>query len=103
MKRLVMAALVAVLFIGAAATAAEMGYWDRFKSVFVDWDDNAPPKSGKTEVTGVRGVDVEQALGKKGYDWDAVTYMEDFTVSMDAERQFLEEGQLGPFNPKGVK
>jgi hypothetical protein len=103
MKRLILTA-AAVLLLGTAAVAvaAEAGYWDRFKSVFVDWDDNAPPASGKTQVTGVRGVNVEKALGKKGYDWDAVNYMEDFTVSMDSERSFLEEGKLGPF-AKGVK
>ena len=104
MKKIFLTALAVALLLGAAAAvvAAEVGYWDRFKSVFVDWDDNAPPASGKTQVTGVRGVNVEKALGKKGYDWDAVSYMEDFTVSMDSEKQFLEEGKLGPF-AKGVK
>ena len=96
------AALLAAIFLVAVfALAAEMGYWDRFKSVFVDWDDNAPVNSKATEVTGVRGMNVEKALGTKGYDWAAVAYMEDYTLSMDDERAFLEEGKLGPFAPKG--
>jgi len=102
MKKLIMAAMAVALLLGVAAAAAETSYWDRFKSVFVDWDDNAPPSSGRTQVTGVRGVDVEKKL-KKGYDWAAVNDMENYTLAMDTERAFLEEGKLGPFAAKGVK
>jgi hypothetical protein len=51
------AALLAAIFLVAVfALAAELGYWDRFKSVFVDQVDNASDNSRGTEVTGVRGV-----------------------------------------------
>lgn len=79
---------------------AEKSYWDKFKGVFVDWDDNAKPGQAKTQVSGTRGVNVEKSLGNKGYDWAAVAYMEDYQVSMEEAKQFLEEGQLGPYQPE---
>ena len=80
-----------------AAAQSESSYWNKFKTLFVDWDDNAQPGSPHTEVTGVRGVNIEQALGNKGYDWSAVSYMENFQVSMDDAKKFLQEGRLGPY------
>lgn len=79
------------------APEKEKGYWDRFKGVFVDWDDNAKPGQARTQVSGCRGVNVEKALGNKGYDWPAVGYMEDYQVSLDEVKTFLEEGRLGPY------
>lgn len=77
--------------------AQEQGYWDKFKGIFVDWDDDAKPGQAKTQVSGVRGVNVETALGNKGYEWSAVKAMEDYQVSMDEVKQFLQEGRLGPY------
>ncbi len=97
------AALMAVgiiLSTGVALGQSEAGYWDKFKMLFVDWDDNAAPGTPKSEVAGVRGVGVMDALGDKTYDWSAIQYMEDFSVSMDAEKQFLKEGKLGPYQGK---
>jgi len=72
-------------------------YWDKFKTVFVDWDDDAPKGSPRTETTGVRGG--KELAGKLGndYDLDAVTFMEDFTILMDEEDLFLEQGGVGPY------
>jgi len=84
----------------AKETPEESSYFSKFKSVFIDWDDNAPSGSPKTQVAGVRGIGVEQALGNNGYDWKAVYYMEDFQVSMADEKQFLSDGKLGPYQGK---
>jgi len=81
----------------ATAQDDESSYWNRFKSLFVEWDDDAQPGSPQTEVCGVRGVNVEEALGDDNYDWDAVLYMEEFQVSMNDEKKFLQEGKLGPY------
>jgi len=78
----------------------EIGYWDKFKMLFVDWDDNAQPGTPRTQVTGVRGLNVEQALGGQGYDWNAVKYMEDYKVSVNDEMKFLQDGKLGPYQGK---
>ena|SRR3989337_2514618 len=95
---LVLLAAGAVIFtVPAFAGNEQMGYWDKFKTVFVDWDDNPPAGKAHTEVTGVRGMNVEQALGPQGYDWAAVWYMEDYKVSVDDEMKFLQDGKLGPF------
>ena len=72
-------------------------YWDKFKNVFVDWDDDAPKGSPRTETTGVRGIEVEQALTDSDYDWPSVKFMEDFTILMDEEDLFLEQGGVGPY------
>ncbi|HUT52197.1 MAG TPA: hypothetical protein VM658_02290 [bacterium] len=88
----------AVIFtVPAFAGSDQMSYWDRFRMVFIDWNDTAQPGQAKTEVTGVRGLNVEEALGKDGYDWDAVYYMEDYKVSENDEMKFLQEGKIGPF------
>lgn len=101
---LVLAALFIVaglpLVLDTPAAKAEASYWDRFKSIFIDWDDNAEPGAAHTEVTGVRGVDVEEALGDDDYDWAAVGYMENVSVSVNEEKAFLEEGGLGPFRKR---
>jgi hypothetical protein len=65
--------------------------------VFVDWNDTAQPGQAKTEVTGVKGVNIEQSLGSDGYDWQAVYYMEEYQVSMNDEMKFLQEGKIGPY------
>jgi hypothetical protein len=99
-KAAALAALVAgavILTVPAFAGSDQMSYWDRFKMVFVDWNDTAQPGQAKTEVTGVRGVNVEEALGKDGYDWDAVHDMENYQVSMQDEMKFLQEGKIGPY------
>jgi len=75
----------------------EASYWNRFKTLFVDWDDNAQPGTAKTETVGVRGLDLQKEIGAKGYDWPAVKYMEDFKVSLADQKQFLKEGKLGPY------
>ena len=97
-------ALATALFFGLpgtditpAAKADDSSYWNRFKSIFVDWDDDAEPGQARTEVTGVRGLNVEEALGTKDYDWKAVKYMEDLKISMEQEKKFLKEGGLGPY------
>jgi hypothetical protein len=48
--------VAAILLVAVFALAAELGSWDRFKSVFVNQVENAPANSKSTEVTGVRGV-----------------------------------------------
>lgn len=95
----VLAILTGSVWLGVPATARadETSYWNLFKSVFVDWDDNAQPGTAQTEVCGVRGVNVEEGLGSSGYDWGAVAYMEDFQVSVADEMKFLKEGKLGPY------
>ena len=96
--------LALALLMGAAAVLTapvlaqqQLGYWDRFKTLFVDWDDNAQPGSARTETVGVRGLEVEQELGDKDYDWDAVAYMEELKISVNDEMQFLQQGKLGPY------
>ena len=98
-----MAAATAALLVlcgAVVAVADDTSYWDRFKTYFVDWDDDAKPGTAPTEVAGVRGVNVEQALGSDKYDWAAVLYMEEFEVSVADEKKFLQEGKLGPFQVK---
>ena len=90
------------LVIGIALSAAvvqgdEVSYWAKFKALFIDWDDNAPPGSARTETVGVRGVGLEKELGDEGFDWSAVNYMEDLKVSMEMEKAFLQEAKLGPY------
>jgi hypothetical protein len=95
-----MAAVVAVagIIISAAAVRGEdESYWVKFKALFVDWDDNAPPGAARTEVTGTRGLNQEQALGTAGYDWQAVAFMEDYMVPLENEKAFLQEAKLGPY------
>jgi len=91
--------VMALPFILAApqAGAEDDSYWNRFKSLFIDWEDDAEVGDRHTEVTGVRGVDIEEKLGDKGYDWQAVNYMEDFKVGMEDEKEFMKKGGLGPF------
>ena len=101
-KTVAMAAVLALLGVTAVFTAPvlaqqEMGYWDRFKTLFVDWDDNAKPGTARTETVGVRGIEVEKELGKDGFDWASVQYMEDLSISVNEEMQFLQEGKLGPY------
>ncbi len=86
--------------VAPAARAEEPSFWERFKTVFVDWDDSAAPGERATEVAGVRGMDVEEALGEEGYDWEAVTYMEELQVKMEDEKVFLQRGRLGPFQAR---
>jgi len=94
-------AVAVVLSLGLAGNLAradeESWFWKSVKSVFVDWDDDAEPGDARTEVAGVRGVDVEEKLGDKGYDWEAVTFMEDYQISMEAHKRFLQAGKLGPY------
>ena len=94
---MVLVAGAVVFTVPAFAGNEQLGYWDRFKMVFIDWNDTAQPGQAKTEVTGCRGLNVEQALGANGYDWDAVHFMEDYKVSMQDEMKFLQEGKLGPY------
>ena len=56
LKKWMLAAIVAAVLLTAGAVIVETGYWDRVKSVWVDWDDQAQPEHGRTQVTGVRGV-----------------------------------------------
>jgi len=94
---LLLAMATAVFMAPALAGGDEASYWNRFKMLFVDWDDNAQPGSARTETVGVRGLDLEKELGSKGFDWAAVRYMEDFKVSVNQEMKFLKEGKLGPY------
>ncbi len=95
------AVLLMVCLAGTLAQADEESwFWKSVKSVFVDWDDDAEPGDPKTEVTGVRGVDVEEKMGDKGYDWEAVSYMENYEVSMETHKRFLKAGKLGPYQDK---
>jgi hypothetical protein len=86
---------------GGAVFGEETGYWGKFKGMFVDWDDDAPPGSAKTTTAGVRGLDKQKKLGGKEYDWKAVNDMEDYKVTREEVEAFLKEGQLGPFQAKG--
>lgn len=95
------AAVLSVALAGNLARADEEGwFWKKVKKVFVDWDDNAEPGDPKTEVAGVRGVDVEEKMGDKGYDWKAVSYMENYQVSIESHKRFLKAGKLGPYKGK---
>ncbi len=99
---LVFGVLVAALSTGlwaAAEEEEEVSFWDSFKLMFVDWDDDnyEDDSGGKTEVVGLRGVNVEEALGSDKYDWDDLRKIEDFNVSPDQVKSFLEQGQLGPY------
>jgi len=94
-------AAAVLLFAGTPHADDEPSFWDRFKTLFVEWDDQAPEGSARTEVTGVRGLDVEGALGSDKYDWTAVDYMERYYVSMEDEAKFLQEGGLGPYRGSG--
>ncbi|MFO8056216.1 MAG: hypothetical protein R6V10_02840 [bacterium] len=95
------AVVLSVALAGNLARADEESwFWKKVKKVFVDWDDNAEPGDPKTEVAGVRGVDVEDKMGDKGYDWEAVSYMEDFQLSMEAHKRFLKDAGLGPYQGK---
>ena len=97
-KRIAVAVFVVGLVLTAAAVRGEdESYWAKFKTMFVDWDDNAQPGAAHTEVTGTRGMNQEEALGSAGYDWTAVSYMEDFTVPIENEKSFLSEAKLGPY------
>jgi hypothetical protein len=102
-RRKTIVAALALLLAGSvifglpAVAGDEASYWDRFRTLFVDWDDNAKPGTAKTETVGVRGVEMQDAIGKKGYDWEAVKYMEDFQVTVNEEMRFLQEGKLGPY------
>jgi hypothetical protein len=107
-RRVVTAAMMAALMLtllglGTVSQAQDDGYWGKFKSMFVDWDDDAPAGSAKTEVAGVRGVSVEKELGDKGYDWKAVKHMEDLQITEAQMKAFLQEGQLGPFKSDAAK
>ena len=97
----VLAFVMGLTVAAGVALGQDDSYWSKFKSVFVDWDDDAPAGSAKTTVSGVRGLEMQKDLGTGAYDWTAVTYMEDYKVSMDEEKSFLQAGQLGPFKAKG--
>ena len=96
-----MAVLVSgiLLLMSSPGQGQEDSFWKKVRRSYVEWDDNA--KTGKaTEVAGVRGMDVEKKLGDKGYDWAAVKAMEDYQLSLDAQKNFLQEGRLGPYQVK---
>lgn len=91
------AVLALGLILSAAAVKGEdASYWNKFKTLFVDWDDNAKPGSPQTQVAGTRGIGVEKELSS-GYSWRDVDYMEDFQVPIDSEKAFLQEDKLGPY------
>jgi hypothetical protein len=102
MKKTWWRAAAAVLALGLILSAAavkgeDASYWNKFKSVFVDWDDNAPAGAPQTQVAGVRGLGQEKALGNQGYNWNDVSFMEDFQVPLESEKAFLETAKLGPY------
>jgi hypothetical protein len=98
-KKLIAAlmAIFMVLSVVTALEASEASYWDSFKTLFIDWEEDAEPGSAQTATVGVRGVEKVKLIGKDGYDWEAVWAMEDFLVTMDDEKAFLKEGGLGPY------
>lgn len=89
--------IVGLVLSAAAVQGDDDSYWNSFKSIFVDWDDNAPEGSPQTQTVGVRGIGVEKALSESGYDWQAVVFMETVNVPIKTEKVFLEEANLGPF------
>ncbi len=92
-----LSAALVVLGLGLAAVGAGVegpGYWAIYKSVFVDWDDDALPSANKTTVV-IRYPGVELKNGE--YDWAAVHDMENFMVRIEVQKVFLQEAGLGPF------
>ena len=104
-RTFLIAAFVAVACVFSAPLMAgdeDLSYWDRFRMLFIDWDDDSNVGTARTEVTGVRGLDIEEKLGDEGYDWSAVKYMEDYQVSIEEEMAFLKAGGLGPYQGQGA-
>ncbi len=81
----------------------ESSFWSSFRKVFSrsepDWS------KGNQQVStaaGARGVDQEGKL-KEAYDYQAVKWMEQYSVKEDAVMKFLKNRGLGPYKGKGAK
>ncbi len=76
-------------------------FWDIFRKTFSRPEPAfKTPKRGVSEVAGVRGVDTEGKL-KEAYDWEAVTWMEEYKLSEEEVMQFLSGRKLGPYQEGG--
>ena len=86
----------------------EPSFWRVFRKVFTRSDPNWNPPSGVTEVagtrkgvtevSGVRGIEVEGEL-KEFYDYDSVLWVERYQIKEQSVRNFLENRKLGPYQP----
>ena len=94
------ALLVPGLGIGLSGVGSGMDaedYWAIYESVFIDWDDSfLPLAAAETVEIKLPGVDLKNC----GYDWRAVQEMESFQVKVEAEKAFLKEAGLGPFQER---
>jgi len=87
----------------------ESSFWRVFRKVFTRSEPNWNPPSGVTEVagtrkgvtevSGVRGIEVEGEL-KEFYDYDSVLWMERYKIKEEAVRKFLENRKLGPYQAR---
>ena len=76
-------------------------FWDIFRSTFSRPEPAyKTPKRGVSEVAGVRGVDTEGKL-KESYDWESVTWMEQYKLNEESVMQVLEARKLGPYQAGG--
>lgn len=74
----------------------ESSYWTMFRKAFSRTEPPQKKSKGITEVAGVRGVGDDAKL-KGGYDWESVSWMEQYQLSEDSVKQFLKSRNLGPY------
>jgi hypothetical protein len=74
----------------------ESSFWSMFRSAFSRPEPAEKSGKGVTQVAGVRGVGDDAKLKEK-YDWDSVTWMEQYQLNESTAKQFLETRKLGPY------
>ncbi len=85
---------------GEEAIESEDDFWGIFRRIFTAEEPEYEDEVRHTEVAGVRGIEREGQMDKT-YDFDSVRWMEEFQVKPDQVKNFLENGELGPYKGKG--
>jgi len=74
----------------------ESSFWSMFRSAFSRPEPAQKSSKGVTQVAGVRGVGDDAKLKEK-YDWESVSWMENYQLNEATAKQFLESRKLGPY------
>lgn len=81
----------------------ESSFWTMFRKTFSRPEPKyKKPTRGVTEVAGVRGMDIEGKLAEN-YNWQVVSWMENYQLNEDNVMDFLQSRNLGPYQNAGAE